>query len=480
MPLPNEKPVFNPLETMRQRAAEARGESPASPASQDSGDIDRFAAGMPGHLRTGPTGTDHPVGAPVGPPGLELSQPERRRTPEHAESDEAGLIYQMKLGDAVKGTDGLVWKPVCKTGVLALSPGPGQVDVEKPLVLDSKLLHDLKRSVDEQAFPHITVPETHNNGVLENTGYVRKTEIKKNQDGEEELWAGIDFTEPDVRDRALRGSIPDTSVGVKFNYRNKRSGEKYDAALEHVALTPQPWVDGLSGFQEQMLSQEPYDQSAESDWRGVFIDAPDRGNILPEEDESGRLPSKMARTKTRKPAARRQGGTTVEELLASQQAQIEELQGRATSAERELALAQGTISSQSEQLHADTVNQEIRDYQEAGIPTAVLREARDIMLADKPGNDAGTLKLSVQTEDGIEEEEELRPSDIVRRLLSQVPTTFPTGDVEQVALDLDQHGAARKPAEKDVTEKADEIERELHPERFDSDGKRIESEAVSS
>jgi hypothetical protein len=163
---------------------------------------------------------------------------------------------------------GLVWKVACKTGTLALSPGPGQMDSEVPLVLDRPLFDDMVLSVQEKAFPHVTVPETHANGSLENTGYVREVEVlgrdqlladprlpekhraavAADPPSTDYLMCGIDFTEPDVKAKALRGSIPDTSIGVKFGYRNKRNGKTYRAAFEHLALTPVPWVDGLVPF----------------------------------------------------------------------------------------------------------------------------------------------------------------------------------------------------------------------------------------
>lgn len=190
--------------------------------------------------------------------------------------------------------DGLIWKVACKTGTLALSPGPGQTDVEKPLQLTGDLFDDMLLSFQEKAFPYVTVPETHANGSLENTGYVRKAEaitrdelladsrfadlrpetrtmIANDPKDTRYLLAGIEFTEPDVKQKALNGSIPDTSIGVKFGYRNKRTGKEYKAAWEHLALTPMPWVDGLVPFG---LSQQGKPVDAEevtTPYDGVYI-----------------------------------------------------------------------------------------------------------------------------------------------------------------------------------------------------------------
>lgn len=185
------------------------------------------------------------------------------------DGEHQAVIYNTQgLNLAVEGDDGFMWKVVCKTGTLALSPGPGQTDMEIPLVIDDELFNEMVLSAEEKAFPYITVPETHANGSLENTGYVRAWEVLDKQqlladqrlpakhhalveadpDDTRYLLAGIEFTEPDVKGKAERGTIPDTSIGVKFNFRNKRTGKAYKVAWEHVALTPMPWIDGLPAF----------------------------------------------------------------------------------------------------------------------------------------------------------------------------------------------------------------------------------------
>jgi hypothetical protein len=265
---------------------------------------------------------------------LGLSEPHT-----HALEHQAVIYNVQGLNLGTEGTDGLVWKIACKTGTLALSPGPGQTDLERPLELTPDLFNDMVLSAQEQAFPYITVPETHANGALENTGYVRAYEVL----GRDELladqrlpekhrplvqadpaetrylMAGIEFTEPHVKEKALRGSIPDSSIGVKFNYRNKRTGKLYRAAWEHLALTPMPWVDGLVpfGLSQGVVDADdvtvPYDgvyafpmdlaitfdpQAHPRDWKGRFREI---ANALGD-DESIKLPD--GTTVTKKPGKR--------------------------------------------------------------------------------------------------------------------------------------------------------------------------------
>lgn len=214
-------------------------------------------------------------------------------------SPHMAILYQQGAGlnlGVESGDDGLVWKIACKTGTLALSPGPGQIDVEQPLHLTGEMFREMKESFEEKAFPYVTVPETHANGPLENTGYVKAVEvltkeqaltdprvsekarevIQGDPDDTEYLLNGIEFTEPEVRQKALNGSIPDTSIGVKFNYRNKRTGKTYKTAFEHLNLTPIPWIDGLPAFglSQRMGTSVVDADDLLVDFDGVYVDMP--------------------------------------------------------------------------------------------------------------------------------------------------------------------------------------------------------------
>lgn len=373
----------------------------------------------------------------------------------------AAVLYDPTLNLAnEKGEDGLIYKAICKTGTLALSPGPGQIDVEQPLQLTSELFQQIKESVDEQAFPYVTIPQTHGNGMLENTGYVRNVEVRpstnpKDPPGTEVLWAGLDFTEPEIKDKVLRGTIPDTSIGVKFNYRNKRTGKTYPAALEHVALTHQPWVDGLEPFgQDRLLSQESLDSKPdEKDFLGVFTkDAPINkkrsGDILPSRKSAGELPrklnasqrtrkrmaprnSKIPQRRTRRSASRptpRPAPTkqavpdSVEELLASQQAQIDKLTAQTRRQQRELSLAQGTANSSASALHLAQVDAKAQKWQhEDGVAPALVEYAREVLLAYGP-NDGGEAILTLSIEsDGEVKEKKLSLDQIISTMIEKSP-----------------------------------------------------------
>jgi hypothetical protein len=396
----------------------------------------------------------------------------------------------MQLGGVKPDAEGLIWKALCKTGELALSPGPGQVDVEKPLQLTPDLFKELDLSVKEQAFPYVTVPTTHANGLLENSGYVKKTKIVPSTDpkdppGTELLMGGIHFTDKDVKGKVEDGSIPDTSIGVKFNYRNKRTGKLYAAALEHVALTHQPWVDGLPAF--GMLSQD--EVPGKDAYEGVYMSADQAEaeetpaeDILPGDagidgipaqffsiETKPMPPTKKAHTRTRRAPARQPQAETVEQLLAQQQVRIETAEQRAEEAEERAARAEGRGDSQAQAIHMSNVTAKVNQWQKDNLPPAVIAKAKDILLAAGPQphevtEDNAVLTLSITEAPGTEggdptvKEQHMSVEDIVDVILSQVPKFGPGTSVHELVQEHGELMASQRPdSEKTSKEKADKL-----------------------
>ncbi len=154
--------------------------------------------------------------------------------------------------------DGLIWKPILREGKWKLSPGPGQVPARKPITVikdgksdPAKLIismSELLKNFKAGAIEHVTVPVSHDNKVTDNTGFIRDLRLAKDKDGRWVLEAAHDFTEPDVKGMAQRGTIANTSAGVLFDYPRKEDGKKFNAVLEHVALTNRPWLNGMKPF----------------------------------------------------------------------------------------------------------------------------------------------------------------------------------------------------------------------------------------
>lgn len=170
-----------------------------------------------------------------------------------------GLSEFYSTGGVIKEDDGLVWKPVLRTGTWKYRPGPGQKPIPDPLkVIKGRSdnprkilgLEDIYDSFKRKAIEHITIPTSHQDRVDENTGYVKGLKIEEDPDrpGESVLVAGLDFTDPDIKSKIKNGSIANTSVGLFYDYIRKDDGEKFGTALAHIALTNRPWINGMKPF----------------------------------------------------------------------------------------------------------------------------------------------------------------------------------------------------------------------------------------
>lgn len=167
-------------------------------------------------------------------------------------------LYFSESPIAIKDDANGVWKTVLKTGQWQLSPGANG-PVRQPMTVirganqtDAKnrviSLDDIVDTFKQGAVQHVTVPLEHTKDPDKNTGYVRDLKLEKGQDGSDYLKALIEFTEPDIESKVLNGSIANTSVGLRFGYQRKKDGAAFPVALDHVALTNKPWIDGLPGF----------------------------------------------------------------------------------------------------------------------------------------------------------------------------------------------------------------------------------------
>lgn len=85
----------------------------------------------------------------------------------------------------------------------------------------------------------------HLNLTRNNTGFIRDLWVEDSEDGSR-MWAKMEFTEPEVGEKVLRGTFADVSCGIPWHVRTR--GETFGTCLEHVALTNRPFIDGLGPF----------------------------------------------------------------------------------------------------------------------------------------------------------------------------------------------------------------------------------------
>lgn len=153
----------------------------------------------------------------------------------------------------------LLWAPILRSGTLAMRPGPGGQKIAEPLVFvpghsdDPRKeigLEDLLDAFNEGAVQHVTLPTTHENDVLSNTGYIEGMRIDDStmRPGEKVLMGAHRFTEPDVLGKVERGSIANRSCGILYDFTNTETGSVYPAVVEHVCMTNRPWVPGMEPY----------------------------------------------------------------------------------------------------------------------------------------------------------------------------------------------------------------------------------------
>lgn len=155
---------------------------------------------------------------------------------------------------------GLIWEPIMRAGQWALRPDGRGGKKRLPLKIIAGHsenqnreigLADVEAAFNDGAVEHVTVPETHENKATQNHGYIEKVKIVKGRfKGEpvDVFMGGYNFTEPDTRAKVLRGSVPSRSAGLLYGYERTDTGKTYPVALEHVALTPKPWLRGMPRF----------------------------------------------------------------------------------------------------------------------------------------------------------------------------------------------------------------------------------------
>jgi hypothetical protein len=153
---------------------------------------------------------------------------------------------------------GLVRKEVLRTGhwpVIPTSSGlkkkpltilrDGKSDKDAGIISLQELVDNFKKVGQRVQIPLTDDDSDHKNKIRLNTGFVTNLFIVDDENGSK-LVADMDFTEPDVKDKVLRGTFADVSCGIPWEFSSR--GQKHGAYLEHVCITNRPFIDGLGGF----------------------------------------------------------------------------------------------------------------------------------------------------------------------------------------------------------------------------------------
>jgi hypothetical protein len=180
-------------------------------------------------------------------------------------SEELSTSAAAKQPLEVEG-DKLMWYPIIRSGQWAVRPGTQGRKRKVPLKVVSGHsknqrkeigLQDLKDSFDDEAIQHVTVPTSHANTTIENTGFIKGMKIVKGEYKDKKtkqkmpcdvLMGGYDIKLPEIKRRMTLGAIANRSAGILYDYVNTETGKTYPAVIEHVALTNKPWITGMVSF----------------------------------------------------------------------------------------------------------------------------------------------------------------------------------------------------------------------------------------
>lgn len=213
----------------------------------------------------------------------------------HFSDNTPGTEEEMELSDGKKAQ--VIWKDVLVEGEYPLTPGAsgpikrkltviadGQSSREKNIVAMS----DLIEAHEDGAFKYVTIPTKHRDDLLDNTGYVPRPKglrvVDKQVEGEDKkvMQAALGFTEPDIKGKVQRGTIPDCSAGIFFDWRNKHKNKVYRSAMKHVALTPTPFMGNLDPFPAVFASDPDVDEDVQVQHfmfdDGTGVSEEDKGN----------------------------------------------------------------------------------------------------------------------------------------------------------------------------------------------------------
>lgn len=343
-------------------------------------------------------------------------------------ADEPQLLAEMYFdGSEVKEEDGLIYKTLLREGNWKYSPGPNQKPIARPITVvkdgpsdGSKLIvsiGEIKSNFDVGAVEHVTIPETHDDKVSENTGFVRKMRVGQDEDGRTILEAGFDFTEPEIKEKVQRGTIANTSAGILFDYIRKEDGKKYNAVVAHAALTNHPWLTGMKPF--GVTASENLRVVAFSEENNTHkTSGGDNVPTTPEDKDRGVETPKVEDSFLTKL------GLSEDEVSA----RLSELENLRKESKR------------------NAVKEQIRNWQEKGVVPAVLTAAEPFLLAD---NGVVALNLS---QDGVDKQ--FTATQIVEALVNATPIVKLAEGAGTGEKDLSEGG---RPADdtKDENEHAD-------------------------
>lgn len=133
----------------------------------------------------------------------------------------------------------------------------GMSDPEKGIISLSEVVENFKAGAKSNVgIPLSDTGKDHHptSKTKTNTGFVRDVWMEEGPDGVTYLYGAMEFTEPEVYEKVLRGTYADVSSGLPWQ---RRRGDKlFGCHLDHVVLTNDPFIDNLGPFEPMAFSDD--------------------------------------------------------------------------------------------------------------------------------------------------------------------------------------------------------------------------------
>lgn len=306
--------------------------------------------------------------------------------------------------------DGLIWKSILREGEWKYSPSPkGLIKKDLKIVKNGASnrfknvisLEEVKANFEQNIFDNVTVPLSHKDLTEENTGHVRKMRFAKDEKGRHILEAGLEITEPDIKGKIMRKTIPNVSAGILWDYVKKDTGKKYNTVMNHLALVSHPYISELAPFSD--IDNKILDISCFSEHEiGESVELITLSNE--EENNTMNIPRGGEDVSTDTQVVEPEVITVVDRSF------FEEL----NLSEDDIRGIVADYSAVKEEQRKTSIDAKGKDWQEAGKSPALVKAAKEILFADDE-----TVSINFSEDGAIKT---LSLTDVVERLVEASPS----------------------------------------------------------
>lgn len=150
----------------------------------------------------------------------------------------------IRLSDEGKSEYKRYWKQLCPFGEWI---DPNDWDNSK-LVIDKNLVDQLVKNFNDGVLDYVPVPLGHpyDSSSLASLNTGELLELEAREDG---LYGLIEIRDNAIADKIDKNLIPNVSMGMDLQYKDKKDGSLKGAVLQHVGLVTDPYLKGMHAFE---------------------------------------------------------------------------------------------------------------------------------------------------------------------------------------------------------------------------------------